>query len=58
MVDKMLLDAAHDAGAIYDLLAHQNIEPFIDLNVRSTKPLETGSDIRISPKGSSSSFCW
>ncbi|WP_334077566.1 hypothetical protein [Paenibacillus sanfengchensis] len=35
MVDKMLLDAAHDAGAIYDLLAHQHIEPFIDLNARS-----------------------
>jgi hypothetical protein len=51
MVDKRLLDAAHDAGAIYDLLAHQHIEPFIDLNVRGTKPLETGSDIRISPKG-------
>jgi hypothetical protein len=51
MVDKMLLDAAHDAGAIYDLLAHQHIEPFIDLNVRSTKLLETDSDIRISPMG-------
>ncbi|AIQ14365.1 transposase [Paenibacillus durus] len=51
MVDKMLLDAAHDAGAIYDLLAHQNIQPFIDLNVRATKNLETHSDIRISPKG-------
>jgi hypothetical protein len=30
-VDKMLLDAAHDAEAIYLLLDHQNIEPFIDL---------------------------
>jgi hypothetical protein len=51
MVEKMLLDAAHDAGAIYDLLAHQKIHPFIDLNVRGTKNLETDSDIRISPKG-------
>jgi len=25
----MLLDAAHDADAIYYLLDHQNIEPFI-----------------------------
>ncbi|CAM4291893.1 hypothetical protein PAAL109150_18750 [Paenibacillus alkaliterrae] len=31
-VDKMLLDAAHDAEAIYLLLDHQNIQPFIDLN--------------------------
>ncbi|MCZ8513862.1 hypothetical protein O9H85_15760 [Paenibacillus filicis] len=36
-LDKMLLDAAHDAGAIYDLLQHQQIEPFIDLNVRGTR---------------------
>jgi hypothetical protein len=51
MVDKILLDAAHDAAPIYDLLLHQNIEPFIDLNVRGTKNLETDGDIRISPKG-------
>jgi hypothetical protein len=50
-VDKMLLDAAHDAGPIYEMLIHQNIEPFIDLNVRGTKNLETESDIQISPKG-------
>ena len=51
MVDKILLDAAHDAEAIYDLLFRQNIEPFIDLNVRKTKNLETDSDIKISPNG-------
>ena len=51
MVDKMLLDAAHDAGAIYDLLIHQNIEPFIDLNIRGTKKTETQTDILISPDG-------
>jgi len=51
MVDKILLDAAHDAGAIYDLLLHQNIEPFIDLNVRGTKKSEAGGDIQISPEG-------
>lgn len=51
MVDKMLLDAAHDAGPIYDLLLHQNIEPFIDLNTRGTKNTETQSDILISPDG-------
>ena len=33
-VEKMLLDSAHDAEAIYHLMEHQNVEPFID---RSTK---------------------
>lgn len=51
MVDKMLLDAAHDATAIYDLLKHQGVKPFIDLNKRSTKYLETDKDMKISPQG-------
>lgn len=51
VVDKMLLDAAHDAQGIYDLLRHQHTTPFIDLNIRSTKNLETDSDMKISPKG-------
>ena len=50
-VDKMLLDAAHDAEAIYVLLDHQNAEAFIDLNKRGKKNTTTESDIRISPKG-------
>jgi len=50
-VGKMLLDAAHDAEAIYHLLDYQNIEPFIDLNSRSKKVITTSGDIRISPKG-------
>ena len=50
-VDKMLLNAAHDAEAIYLLLDHQNIEPFIDLNKRSKKNTKTGGDIQISPSG-------
>lgn len=50
-IDKILLDAAHDAEAIYTLLDHQNIEPFIDLNVRTKKNFSTESDIQISPKG-------
>lgn len=52
-VDKMLLDAAHDAESIYLLLDHQGIEPFIDLNVRSKKNIasKTASDIQISPTG-------
>ncbi len=50
-VDKMLLDAAHDADAIYRLLDHQNTEPFIDLNCRNKKNTKTNGDILISPKG-------
>ncbi|MGO4544179.1 hypothetical protein AB4Z29_05230 [Paenibacillus sp. 2TAB23] len=50
-VDKILLDAAHDAEAIYRLLHHQHIEPFIDLNKRSQKNMETSGDIVISPEG-------
>lgn len=50
-VGKMLLDAAHDAEAIYLLLDHQNIEPFIDLNNRSKKNTATDRDIQISPTG-------
>lgn len=52
-VDKMILDAAHDAEAIYLLLTHQNMEPFIDLNVRSKKniPAKGSNVIQISPTG-------
>ncbi len=50
-VQKMLLDAAHDAEAIYLLLDHQSTEPFIDLNNRSKKNTKTGVDIQISPAG-------
>ena len=50
-VDKVLLDAAHDAGPIYDLILHQKMEPFIDLNVRGKKNLETHTVIKISPQG-------
>lgn len=51
VIDKMLLDAAHDAEAIYALLDHQNVEAFIDLNSRSKKNTATNSDIQISPAG-------
>lgn len=52
-VDKMLLDAAHDAESIYLLLEHQGMEPFIDLNVRSKNNTTSkgANDIQISPKG-------
>jgi len=51
MLDKILLDAAHDAEAIYALLHHQHIEPFIDLNLRGKKKLETDGDMQLSPEG-------
>ncbi|MFC0216758.1 transposase [Paenibacillus chartarius] len=50
-VDKILLDAAHDAEAIYQWLEHQHMEPFIDLNKRKTKPAATETDMTISPAG-------
>lgn len=50
-VDKMLLDAAHDAEAIYHLIDHKQVEPIIDLNKRSKNNTKTGSDIQISPEG-------
>ncbi len=50
-VEKILLDSAHDAEAIYQLMKHQNIEPFIDLNDRSKKNTKTDCDIKISPDG-------
>jgi hypothetical protein len=31
-VNRILLDAAHDAIAIYQLFSHNNVEPIIDLN--------------------------
>lgn len=50
-IDKMLLDAAHDAEAIYQLIDHKNVEPIIDLNKRGKKNTKTDSDIQISPEG-------
>jgi hypothetical protein len=43
----MLLDAAHDAEAIYLLLDHQNIEPFIDLNNRRTHHTHSSDNLRL-----------
>ncbi|MDQ0221066.1 transposase [Peribacillus cavernae] len=49
--DKILLDAAHDAEAIYRLIDQQNQEPIIDLNKRSKKNMETGGTFVFRPKG-------
>lgn len=50
-INRFLLDAAHDAEAIYELLEHQGIEPFIDLNPRTKKNFSSEGDIKISAKG-------
>jgi len=50
-MQKILLDSAHDAKAIYKLLNEHDIEPFIDLNKRSKIIIEGKSDITISDKG-------
>ncbi len=50
-IDKILLDAAHAADAIYLLLDHHNIESFSALNNRSKKNTATNNDISISPRG-------
>lgn len=51
-VSSMLLDAAHDAEPIYALIVHQNIEPFIDLNIRGKNNSPTSTtDIQLSPEG-------
>jgi len=50
-INRIILDAAHDAMGIYLMLEHQSIEPFIDLNPRTVANLELSSDIKLSPKG-------
>lgn len=50
-IDRFLLDAAHDAEAIYILLQYQGIEPFIDLNPRTKNNFSSESDIKISAEG-------
>ena len=49
--DKILLDAAHDAETIYQLIDHQHQEPIIDLNKRGKKNIDAGGGMLISPEG-------
>ena len=51
LVDKILLDAAHDAKAIYELLNKLDIDAFIDLNKRTKFNFEGKSDITFSDLG-------
>nr|WP_239588346.1 transposase [Gracilibacillus alcaliphilus] len=50
-VDRVLLDAAHDAYSIYELMNHTQIEPIIDLNKRAKRDIKTDGDIKISSQG-------
>ncbi len=50
-IKRILLDAAHDAKAIYKVLNKENIEPFIDLNPRTKNNFNSESDIKISDDG-------
>lgn len=50
-VERILLDAAHDAYSIYELIAHGEVEPIIDLNKRAKKDFKTDGDIRVSAQG-------
>lgn len=50
-VNRMILDSAHDALGIYELLIHHDIEPFIDLNPRGRKKDPRKGEITISPQG-------
>ena len=50
-IDKILLDSAHDAKAIYKLLFKYDVEPFIDLNKRTKFIFENKSDITVSDQG-------
>lgn len=49
--DRVLLDAAHDAMAIYEYLRSQKITPFIDLNQRNTGNKKYKDDIMLSRNG-------
>jgi hypothetical protein len=49
--DKVLLDAAHDAMAIYEYLQSRQVKPFIDLNQRNTGNKKYKDDIMISRNG-------
>ncbi|GAU80091.1 transposase [Fusibacter sp. 3D3] len=50
-VQRILLDAAHDAKAIYEVLDINDVDAFIDLNPRTKHNFSTDCDISISDKG-------
>ena len=50
-VKRILLDAAHDAIAIYHLFSQNNVEPIIDLNAHNTTNTPLDGDFILSPDG-------
>lgn len=50
-VQRLILDAAHDAMGIYTLLQHHNVEPIIDLNARTTSSTPLIHGFSLSPTG-------
>ena len=50
-ITKFLGDSAHDAYAFYELLAHKNIEPFIDLNPRTKKVAVNIQPVKVNDSG-------
>jgi hypothetical protein len=50
-VNRILLDAAHDAIAIYQLFSHHNVEPIIDLNPHNATTTPLAGDFTLSPDG-------
>lgn len=50
-IERILLEAAHDAKSIYEVLDKNDIEAFIDLNPRTKHNYSTDYDISISIEG-------
>ena len=50
-VDKLLLDAAHDAMPIFEYCKKEGITPFIDLNEKRGAPLQYKNDFTIGKDG-------
>ena len=47
----LLLDSAHDSMAMYSLCQHENITPFIDLNLGNSKKTSDYHGVTIGPDG-------
>ena len=50
-VKRVLLDSAHDAKPIYDLLLDQDINPLIDLNLRTSASPKAIRNLKVSYNG-------
>ena len=50
-VYRVILDSAHDAMGIYQLLTHHHVEPIIDLNSHTAKNVPLAGDFTMTPDG-------